>query len=76
MNGGQDVSSTICPFHSGHEAELKTLRAVNKEQWSKIDMAHSRIDGIKNWVIAGMTSIVIQLVVIVAMAIFIIAQIK
>jgi len=51
-----------CIEHSGHEARLNSLETNKEEMWKSIDRSHHRIDGMKNWVIAGMTSLVIQLV--------------
>lgn len=50
-----------CQDHSGHEARLQSLETNRGESWKAIDKAHERIDGMKNWVIAGMTSLVLQL---------------
>ena len=32
----------------------------------QIIAAHRRVDGMKNWVIAGMTSLVMQLIIVIA----------
>jgi len=61
--------SDKCSEHSGHEARITGLESNRTESWNAIDRAHERIDGMKNWVIAGMTSLVIQLVVILGLAI-------
>ncbi len=51
-----------CAEHSGHEARIKNLEEAKEEMTHTIETAHRRIDGMKNWVIAGMTSLVIQLI--------------
>ena len=59
------VNGAICKEHSGHEARIENLEKEDKNQWISINSSHKRIDGMKNWVIAGMTSLLIQLLVIV-----------
>lgn len=54
-----------CHEHSGHEARLKTLEESVMEVSKSLNTAHRRVDGIHNWVIAGMSAMVIQLIVIV-----------
>jgi len=55
----------FCMEHSGHAVRLNSLEKSDEESWRAIDRAHERIDGMKNWVIAGMASLVLQLVVII-----------
>ena len=50
-----------CPEHSGHSNQLKNLEEGHKEVTIIANAAHRRIDGMKNWVIAGMTSLMIQM---------------
>jgi len=52
----------ICYHHSGLDARLDSLELNRAEIWRSIDKAHERIDGMKNWVIAGMSSLIIQLI--------------
>jgi len=52
----------FCMEHSAHSVRLINLEADKKESWKSIDKAHERIDGMKNWVVAGMASLVIQLI--------------
>lgn len=52
-----------CLDHSGCEARITNLEIDSKMNDNQIIAAHKRIDGIKNWVIAGMTSLVLQLIV-------------
>lgn len=51
----------VCLEHSGHESDIEHLKKSEEEQWQSINRAHERIDGMKNWVIAGMSSLIIQL---------------
>lgn len=60
----------FCQEHSGHEARLLSLETNRGEAWKAIDKAHERIDGMKNWVIAGMTSLILQLVIMLIAVIF------
>lgn len=54
-----------CMEHSGHASRIKS----NEEGLNRVahtaDAAHRRIDAMKNWVIAGMTSLVLQLIAMV-----------
>ncbi len=52
-----------CLEHSGHASRLKALEKGQGEIMKTATAAHRRIDGIKNWVIAGMASLVIQLAI-------------
>ena len=52
----------LCNEHSGHQARIRSLESNKEDMWKSIDRSHERIDGMKNWVIAGMTSLVIQLI--------------
>ena len=52
----------ICYYHSGLDARLESLEQNRVEIWQAIDKVHERIDGMKNWVIAGMSSLIIQLI--------------
>jgi hypothetical protein len=52
----------FCPEHSGHEARLQLLEQNRIDVWRSLDKAHERVDGMKNWVIAGMSSLVMQLI--------------
>lgn len=54
--------SEYCLAHSGIEKELENIKEHQIEQNKCIDKAHERIDGMKNWVIAGMSSLVAQLI--------------
>lgn len=59
-----------CLAHSGIEARVESLERGHTGQQRSIDKAHERIDGMKNWVIAGMSSLVVQLILwIVGMAV-------
>ena len=59
------MSDDFCNQHSGHEARLITLEQNKCDLWISVDRAHTRVDGMKNWVIAGMTSLVLQLIVMI-----------
>ena len=52
-----------CMEHSGFRTRLDNIEKENKAMDKDIDAAHRRVDGMKNWVIAGMTSLVLQLVI-------------
>lgn len=55
----------MCKEHSGFEARIENLE-TSTENWKlRVDKAHERIDSMKNWVIAGMTSMVIQLLILI-----------
>ncbi len=54
-----------CLEHSGHESRLNTLEKDQEDIMKTANAAHRRIDGVKNWVIAGMTALIIQLVVVI-----------
>jgi len=56
---------TYCMEHSGHRARLDNLEEDAKIMNKEIGAAHRRMDGMKNWVIAGMTSLVLQLIVMI-----------
>lgn len=56
---------TCCLKHSGHESDIETLKEGQKTIMQNTNAAHRRIDGMKNWVIAGMTSLLLQLVVMI-----------
>lgn len=51
-----------CLAHSGIEARIDCLEKGHSAQQMAIDKAHERIDSMKNWVIAGMASLVMQLI--------------
>ena len=50
-----------CLEHSGHASRIKNLEKDQEIAMHNSDAAHRRIDGLKNWVIAGMASLVMQL---------------
>lgn len=54
-----------CFAHSGVTARVSNLEKNGEEQWKVLNNAHQRIDGMKNWVIAGMTSLLLQLLFVV-----------
>lgn len=54
-----------CLDHSGCVARITNLEDGMEKHDSSILASHKRIDGMKNWVIAGMTSLVLQLIVMV-----------
>jgi hypothetical protein len=54
-----------CMEHSGVLARLDHVEDVTKSMDKEIGVAHQRIDGMKNWVIAGMTSLILQLLVMI-----------
>jgi len=54
-----------CLEHSGHESRIKNLEDDQKVIMTNTNTAHRRIDGVKNWVIAGMTALIIQLIVVI-----------
>jgi len=61
------MAEKLCDQHSGHEARLNSLEKADSEMTRSLDTIHRRVDGMKNWVIAGMTSLVLQLVIAVVM---------
>ena len=50
-----------CLEHSGHASRIKNLEGSQAGMKKDINAAHDRLDGMKNWVIAGMTALVLQL---------------
>lgn len=50
-----------CAEHSGHAARIKNSEDDIKVIAHNTDAAHRRLDGMKNWVIAGMTALILQL---------------
>lgn len=56
------MDCTVCKEHSGHAARIKNLEDEGGKMVKSNIAAHRRIDGMKNWVIAGMTSLIGQLV--------------
>jgi len=52
----------LCMEHSGHVSRLENLEKEYLYLMKSIESAHRRIDGIKNWVILGMGSLVLHLV--------------
>jgi len=52
-----------CLEHSGHASRIKNSEDDIIDVKHSATAAHRRIDGMKNWVIAGMSSLVIQLIV-------------
>jgi hypothetical protein len=54
-----------CLDHSGCVARITNLEEDGKTMARDISSAHRRMDGMKNWVIAGMTSLVLQLIVMI-----------
>lgn len=59
-----------CLEHSGHASRLYTLEGGQKEIMNTANAAHRRLDGMKNWVIAGMTSLVMQLILVIVGLVF------
>jgi len=47
--------------HSGHASRIKSNEENIKLVAHNTEAAHRRLDGMKNWVIAGMTALVLQL---------------
>lgn len=56
------MDCAVCKEHSGHAARIKNLETEGGKMEKSNTAAHRRIDGMKNWVIAGMTSLIGQLV--------------
>ena len=54
---------TCCLEHSGHSSRIKNNEDNLKAVAQAATAAHRRIDGMKNWVIAGMSSLVMQLII-------------
>lgn len=52
-----------CLEHSGHASRLSNLERGLTSMDKDISSAHRRIDGMKNWVIAGMASLIMQLLI-------------
>jgi len=65
-----------CSEHSGINARIENLEKYKDESKKSINKAHERVDGMKNWVIAGMTSMVVQLFVIIATIIIVYTKIN
>lgn len=51
-----------CLEHSGHASRIKNLETDQKMLDHSIGTAHRRIDSIKNWVVAGMAALILQLI--------------
>lgn len=51
----------FCLEHSGCVAKIENLKREVGTLETSTTSAHKRIDGMKNWVIAGMTSLILQL---------------
>ena len=66
----------VCNEHSGHEARIANLEKGEVAMESGITSAHRRIDGMKNWVIAGMTSLVIQLILFIGSVVLVYIRTK
>jgi len=62
--------------HSGVVVSIENLEKEQIEQAKEILSAHKRIDGIKNWVIAGMSSLIIQLIMFVFGFLFVYLKVK
>lgn len=54
-----------CLEHSGIEKSIENIDRRLGEHDKEILSAHVRIDGIKNWVIAGMSSLIGQLIIMI-----------
>jgi len=54
-----------CQEHSGHEARIKSLEESRIDMWKANGKTNERIDGMKNWVIAGMSSLLLQLIIVI-----------
>lgn len=52
--------------HSGHTSRIKNTEEDIKVVSATANSAHRRIDAMKNWVIAGMTSLVLQLIAMIS----------
>lgn len=59
-----------CYEHSGHASRIKNLEKGQKTNMKNTEAAHRRIEGIKNWVITGMASLVMQLILVVIGLVF------
>ncbi len=55
----------VCQEHSGHAVRIKNVEDEGEKMVESNTAAHRRVDGLKNWVIAGMTSLVIQLIIVI-----------
>lgn len=51
-------SVSVCTEHSGHDFRIAALEKSDEKQWRKID-------NMKNWVIAGMGSLLLECMVII-----------
>lgn len=69
-----EVIMESCKEHSGHEARLRNLELDGADMKNAISSSHRRIDGMKNWVIAGMSSMIIQLVIAIIGVIIILSR--
>jgi len=65
-----------CMDHSGIVADINNLKDDANGLMKSCTAAHKRIDGMKNWVIAGMTSLVIQLVLAIVGFVVLLVKIK
>ena len=52
-----------CLEHSGCTERLSIAEKDREFLWKSTNRSHERIDGMKNWVIAGMASLVIEMIV-------------
>lgn len=64
------MDCAVCKEHSGHTARIKNLEDEGEKMERGNIAAHRRIDGMKNWVIAGMTSLVMQLILAIVGLVF------
>lgn len=61
---------------SGVKADIKNLKNEDKELWQGIVIERQRIDGIKNWVIAGMGSMILNLLGTISALFFLFLKLK
>jgi hypothetical protein len=52
-----------CQEHSGHGARIECIEKAIEDTWKAIEKTNNKIDTLKNWVIAGMSSLIAQLLI-------------
>jgi len=65
-----------CLEHSGIEARIKNLENKTEENENTIIKAHERVDSMKNWVIAGMSSLILQFLLLIISLVFAYLKLK
>lgn len=53
----EETNCRICKQHSGHEARLKEVEIQTDKQWKEID-------GMKNWLVGTLVSVILTLIAV------------